>query len=439
MAPLLVLMMVPMLGLIAVGGEVANWYTMERQMQNAADSSALAAASNANKTTGAQNNGLYSYQTEGLGVAGTYGYVNTAGNADTTVAITNVDCPGANSGTLGCFKSTISRKVPIYLTQLLGYLGNQTRSDGRPGVLVSAQAIASARVHYNFCLMGLSNGGNLNPGNGNGGGNTTTGNISVELNGNGGDFSECAAASAGRIKCTAVTFQYVIGASQQGNTCDNFSPSTATLTDPLSTRTPSIASRITQALTDIPNCLTAWPAVITTNVRVCSSTPAMTQNVTIQQPANGDPITILVYNGTIHTGGHSISTDANSSASFVFTGTGTLPDWFDGDGTVNVTGAIGGNFDDFSLLSDPARATQNFKPGAGSHVVMNAVGTFYAPNTDVQIAGSMSSTVSNRSCIAMIVHSLYVNGGSLDNVPTDCSALGYNQPEVVVARQALVQ
>src|SRR3954469_7713073 len=67
-APFLVLCLVPIIGMTALGGEVTSWFMKQRQLQNVADSAALAAAANA--STG--------YANEAKGIASQYGLVPNA-------------------------------------------------------------------------------------------------------------------------------------------------------------------------------------------------------------------------------------------------------------------------------------------------------------------------------------------------------------------------
>jgi hypothetical protein len=117
-----------------------------------------------------------------------------------------------------------------------------------------------------------------------------------------------------------------------------------------------------------------------------------------------------------------------------------MNEWFSGDGNVTIQGSGGGTFDDLAILVDPKMTTtQPFKPGGGSHVNLYALGTIYAPYTDIAIQGSMSATIGSYSCVSIVAKSIYVNGGSLDNDPLQCKALGFNLAETTVTRATLVQ
>src|ERR1700692_3462929 len=87
-------LIIPLVGFLALGFEVSNWYSVTRGMQNAADSATLAAA---------HNNGA-NYDVEARAVAAQYGFVNGTNNI--TIAVTNnAICPGGGNT---CYSVSIS-------------------------------------------------------------------------------------------------------------------------------------------------------------------------------------------------------------------------------------------------------------------------------------------------------------------------------------------
>src|SRR5246127_4108810 len=87
-------LLIPLVGFLAIGFEVSNWYLITRGMQNAADAATIAAAI---------NNGP-NYDVEARAVAAQYGFVNGANNV--TVTVTNAAaCPGGGNT---CYSVSIS-------------------------------------------------------------------------------------------------------------------------------------------------------------------------------------------------------------------------------------------------------------------------------------------------------------------------------------------
>src|SRR5947199_8705549 len=77
-------LMIPLAGALAIGFEVSNWYMTTRDMQNAADAAAVAAATNAKSN----------YDIEAKAVAARYGFVDGA-NTVPVAASNTAACPAA--------------------------------------------------------------------------------------------------------------------------------------------------------------------------------------------------------------------------------------------------------------------------------------------------------------------------------------------------------
>src|SRR5579862_8150988 len=117
-----------LVGTLGLGFEVAVWYQVNRSMQHAADSAAIAAATN----------GSSNYNVEALAVAAQYGFVNGANNVTVTASNT-ATCPaGGNT----CYSVTITGMVPLYLSQVVGYKGTTT-VNGVAQTSLTATAVAT--------------------------------------------------------------------------------------------------------------------------------------------------------------------------------------------------------------------------------------------------------------------------------------------------------
>src|ERR1700674_135946 len=96
-----------MIGGLSLGFEISNWYLNTRWMGNAADSATIAAASN----------GGSNYDVEAKAVAAQYGFVDGSNNVTVTVSNT-AGCP---SGGNTCYSVTITKVMPLYLSQVVGF------------------------------------------------------------------------------------------------------------------------------------------------------------------------------------------------------------------------------------------------------------------------------------------------------------------------------
>src|SRR5258708_18106884 len=122
-------LIIPLVGALGIGFEVSSWYMTGRNMQNAADAAALAAATN----------GGANYDVEGKAVAAQYGFVDGANNI--TVAASNTaTCPGGGNT---CYSVTISGVAPLLVSQIVGYQGDTTLNGGAAKQL-NAVAVATA-------------------------------------------------------------------------------------------------------------------------------------------------------------------------------------------------------------------------------------------------------------------------------------------------------
>src|SRR5215471_5307119 len=131
-------------GALGLAAEMGYWRQHHRDMQNAADAAAIAAATN----------GTASYAAEGTAVAAQYGLRN--GNGQITVTVTNP--PTAPGCTANCYQVTISDNVPLLLSQVVGFQGN-ARVNGQPASTISATSVATYTSAYPYCILALGKSG----------------------------------------------------------------------------------------------------------------------------------------------------------------------------------------------------------------------------------------------------------------------------------------
>ena len=130
---LLVALAMPVLaGTMCIAAEASYWYQHKRAMQNAADAAVITAATNASSN----------YASEATAVAAQYFPRGFPPNMTVTPAQTNnaTGCP-ANQN---CYTVTVSDKVPLFLSQVIGYLGTTTVNNQRMTALSAAAVATSA-------------------------------------------------------------------------------------------------------------------------------------------------------------------------------------------------------------------------------------------------------------------------------------------------------
>src|SRR5262249_10784901 len=135
----------PLIGTFGLGFEVANWYLTTRTMQNAADSAALAAATN----------GSTGWDTEAKAVAAQYGFADGVNNLTATAA-NNAACPGGGST---CYSVTITQTRALFLSQTIGYQGNATLNGNLAQQLTSSAVATQSSIQVPLCLLALGTSG----------------------------------------------------------------------------------------------------------------------------------------------------------------------------------------------------------------------------------------------------------------------------------------
>src|SRR5712672_351389 len=136
-------LIIPLVGSLALGFEVSNWYMTTRGMQNAADAATLAAAAN----------GGSNYDVEARAVAAQYGFVDGTNNISVR-ALDKQPCP---SGGNTCYSVTISGFTPLLLSQIVGFTGNG-RLNGALVKQLASSAVADA-LPQNLCILALASSG----------------------------------------------------------------------------------------------------------------------------------------------------------------------------------------------------------------------------------------------------------------------------------------
>src|SRR6185437_1319667 len=118
--------------------ETGVWYMHKRAEQRAADAAVLAAS--------IASEGWASASTHAASVATSYGYTDNGGDVrvqtfttcptgiGVTVSCTAAGCPSgtsalANAG--NCVWVYVKRKIPVYLTRVVGYQGDTTLASGQ--------------------------------------------------------------------------------------------------------------------------------------------------------------------------------------------------------------------------------------------------------------------------------------------------------------------
>jgi Flp pilus assembly protein TadG len=453
-SPMMVMALVPLIGAMAMGTEATNWWLLQRQAQNAADSAAIAAA-NAGSVNGLKGDSgnpctvTGDWCNEALGAATKYGFVN---GTDSTQVVAQEGtgtkfCPTAALNGI-CFLVSIKRTLPVTLLSVVGFKG----SDGKGNQTITATATAystgGSSTDTNFCVVAL--------------GTQPTKDFTV----NGGPSAQlpnCSIGSNGGTICNGGSIEkldFSYGApGDQNATC---APNPA---DDIPLRTP-ITDPYTSQATEIPTnpCGSTASSFPGTTI---SGTPAWsgTQKIfcgTVQLSADttvgaaGTPTIMVIEDGALDLKGHTLTA---TNATIVFTGpsvSGFTPvqiieDTSGGSkGTLNLTAPSGtwdgatSNWTGFAIYQDPSLTDTKVSgntfslditfPGTNPTFAIN--GLVYAPKAAVTVSGDIDD---GNLCLGFLVDTFIINGKGQIIEQNNCPLVGLNSSnEGFLAGQVLL-
>lgn len=398
-APLTAILLLPILGATALAVDVGYWYKVQRDMQSAADSAALAAAgaSDAN------------YAGMAVGTAAKMGFTNGTSNVVVASARGTTYCP-SGSGT--CTQVTISGQAPLFLSKIVGYLGN-----GAGGQALTAAAVASSATSgpSSLCITAL-------------------GTSSTAISANGVPFANltgCSMFSNGGMNCNGhdMGADYAVGVGTVlGCGVKKISGATA-LSDPYS----SLASQIPKPACQSSNTISGnktW----TGPIRFCGDV-SVAGDVTLLAGSNA---VIVIDNGTLNLNKNTFKTASGAGATLIFTGTNAssslhYPTGANGGNpgaTLDIAAPTSGTWSGIALYQDPNLTNNVSFTYAGNAPTWNISGLVYLPNSNFQVSGAIGKASNGASCIALVTKTITINGtGALfANPQSQCSTAGLTPP-----------
>jgi Flp pilus assembly protein TadG len=409
-------LMIPLVGVLALGFEVSNWYMTTRGMQNAADAAALAAATNFGSN----------YDVEAKAVAAQYGYVNGT-NGISVTASNAAACPGGGNN---CYSVSISGAVPLLLSQVVGFKGDTT-SNGAAAKQLSSSAVA---IHPNtptdFCLVALGPQG-------------------IRTNGAPKANMACNTMSNAASTCNGHNLGAPIGAAHNTNSgCGVKQYSNV----------PAITDTYAALATKIPAdpCAGSYPQEPgkkgsplpgsnqlsgsqswNGNVPVCGDLQ-LTGNVTIDTPLGGSGAVLTIYNGQLDTNGYSITTSNGSALTVVFSGTNSASYTHapTGSGTLDIAAPTTGTWKGVALYQDPKLTSGVDISAAGNTPAWNITGLVYLPNSSVTFSGIVNKAGFGNSCFAMVVKDITINGTGAILPNGQCIPAGLGMPQTTIPGRA---
>jgi hypothetical protein len=384
-------------------------------MQNAADAAAIAAATNGTST----------YAAEAQAAAAQDGFPNGLGTI--TVAASNPNtasgCTTAAGNPNNCYTVTVSDKVPLFLSQVVGYAGN-----GKGTTTLAATAVAtSAPTAYPYCILAL--GGSVTD-------ITTNGAPKTNLNG-------CNVMSNTNATCNGHNLNANHGdAHGTNNGCGITQRSNVpVVNDPYKSLAANISADTCGG--SFPNnypqepgkkgpalpASNQWSGPYTlSGYKVVCGDQQVNGLATINAPSNA---VLVIENGELNiTSGSTLQTSSGSGLTIVFTGSNNASSHIPfGGGTLDIAAPTSGTWSGMALYQDPSLTTNVDISAAGNSPTWNISGMVYLPNSNVTLSGAVSKASNGTTCLGMVVADITINGtGDIFANDTGCKAAGLALP-----------
>ncbi len=393
------------MGFAALAIDIGMWLRTQQAMQHAADSAVITAVLNNSS----------SYQLEARAVAARYGFTNGA-NGVAVNALANQLCPDGKSD---CYKVTITNTTPTQIFSRVLRLS---------GGSLTAQAMATKRQSYDFCLLALastSNGALLQVD-----GATCLALVTDTV---GGILSGVGSILTGVGSVLATGGCAIAGILQTSNGCN-----APALNDPyahLATNIPSGSScggnypqkpKWWGAPPLPPSNLWSGNKTLPATVVVCGDLQ-LTGNTIITSASPGS--VLVIENGQLDTNGFTLSTAAGSALTIIFSGTaGPYTHAPTGGGALDFQAPTSGPWQGVAIYQDPALTTGVNVVAAGNATVWKITGAVYLPHASVTLNGAVSKSSNGASCFALVADTITVNGSGSIPAASGCVAAGVGLP-----------
>lgn len=398
-------------GFLGLGAETASWYNGKRALQNAADSAAIAAATNGDSL---------SYADEAKAVAARYGFQDGVDGV-TVSAVNNAPCPDGSSK---CYAVTISRLRPMILAQVTGYDGDGT-INGSPAKMIAAKAVAiQGLAPREYCVLALASSGDPEA-----------------LRTNGApkaDLSGCSVMSNSNATCNGHDLKADYGdAFGTNNGCGKKQNSHVDkLDDPYEGLTSSIPAQSCSSYPVGPK-KKHDPALPASNVLSGTETRSvipmcgdveLSSDVTVASGGAGS--VLLIRNGSLNLNGHTLKTQDGSALTVIFTGDDNgrahAPI---GKGTFDYQAPTSGAWKGVAMYQHPSLTGGVDIDGAGNEPTWTITGLVYLPKASVTFSGAVNKSSYGKSCFGLVVDNVTFNGTGSILAHGECDEAGLNLPK----------
>jgi hypothetical protein len=170
------------------------------------------------------------------------------------------------------------------------------------------------------------------------------------------------------------------------------------------------------------------------NVVLCGDIQ-LTGNVTIDAPANA---VLVIENGQLDTNGYSITTTKGSGLTVVFSGSnsGSYTHAPTGGGTLDIAAPTSGVWSGVAIYQDPKLTNGVDISAAGNTPAWDITGLVYLPNSSVTLSGAVNKAGFGKSCFALVVKDITVNGTGMILPNGECVQAGLGMPTTTLPGRA---
>jgi Flp pilus assembly protein TadG len=397
---MIALLLPALIGAMGLAAEVSYWRFLHQSMQNASDAAAIAAAT----TTGSN------YVAVGQSVSAQYGYTN--GSKNVTVTVQNPStAPGCTSN---CYVATVTDKVPLFLSQVVGYAG----TGGQGVTTITATSVATSAESYPFCILALATSGIAD-------GITSNGAPFANLNG-------CNVMSNTSANCNGHNLNANFGdAHGTDNGCGVTKNSNQpVVTDPYSGLASNIPSDTCNGNYPQEPAKKKDPPLPASNQWSGSESVNGTKVVCGDQQLTGNTTmnnTVLVIeNGQLDTNGYTLQ---GQNLTIVFSGSnsGSYEHIPTGGGTLNIDAPTSGDWSGVAIYQNPTLTNNVNVSAAGNSPTWDISGLVYLPHSSVTLSGAVNKSSSGATCFEMVIDNITINGtGDIFANDNQCSLAGLN-------------
>ncbi|HEY8573928.1 pilus assembly protein TadG-related protein [Phenylobacterium sp.] len=401
-----------LLGAVGLGTEVAGWYGTQRNLQNAADAAALAAATNATEF----------FDEEAVAVAAQYGYVNGQ-NGVTVSVVGSQTCP---DGKTTCYRVTLTHTAKLLLAGIVGYAGDATLA-GAPAKRISATALSIQDVApREYCLVALSTSG-----------------TALQTNGAPkADLSGCSVMSNSNADCNGhnLKAEYGDAAGVSSNCGLKQNSGVKPLQDPYEDLVDNLPAQNCASYPQAPEKKKGDPLPPANQLAgyfnwsgdmVKCGDIQLTGDVTIDTGLGY--ATLIIKNGGLDLNGHTLRTTSGSGLTIVFTGSGAGYDHIPtGGGEIDIQAPTTGPWSGVAIYQDPALTDGVDLSAAGNDPTWNITGLVYLPKADLTFSGAVNKSSNGKSCFVMVANSIRVNGTGSILAKGECEQAGLTMPSTDV-------